>query len=86
MTMMSEDRDFKTEIIREFFGNFMPVASGTDALSDPDVTLMSSDEIVFSLCKTVTVTVDDVAAVAKDMNFGLQLCPDNVMRWKMYRM
>lgn len=83
---MSEDRDVKNEIVREFFGNFVPAPASLDALSDMDITLMSSDEIVYSLCKTVTVTVDDVAAIAKDMNFSLQLCPDGIMRWKMFRL
>lgn len=83
---MSDERDWKAEIIGEFFSNYVPVPAGADPFFDPDIILLSSDEIVTSLCKTVTVTVDDVAAVAKDMNFGLQLCPDNVMRWKMYRM
>lgn len=44
---MCEDRDVKNEIVREFFGNFVPAPASLDALSDMDVTLMSSDEIVF---------------------------------------
>lgn len=84
--MMSEERNWRAEIIGEFFGNFVPAPEKADAIGDPDIILMSSDEIVFSLCKTVSVTVDDVAAAAKERNFRLHLCPDRVMRWKMFRL
>lgn len=81
---MSDERDWKAEIIGEFFSNYMPVPAGADPFFDPDIILMSSDEIVTSLCKTVTVTVDEVTAAAKERNFRLKLCPDGIMRWTMY--
>ena len=84
MTTMSDERNFKDEIIAAFFNNFAPVPAASANMEDQSVITMSSDEIVTSLGKTITVDVDDIAEAAHSRGFELKLCPDGVMRWMMY--
>ena len=84
MTTMSDERNFKDEIIAAFFNNFTPVPAASANMEDQAVITMSSDEIMTSLGKTITVDVDDIAEAAHSRDFELKLCPDGVMRWVMY--
>lgn len=84
MTTMSDERNFKDEIIAAYFNNFAPVPAASANMEDQSVITMSSDEIVTSLGKTITVDVDDIAEAAHSRGFELKLCPDGVMRWMMY--
>ena len=84
MTTMSDERNFKDEIIAAFFNNFAPVPAASANMEDQSVITMSSDEIMTSLGKTITVDVDDIAEAAHSRDFELKLCPDGVMRWVMY--
>lgn len=81
---MSDERNFKDEIIAAYFNNFAPVPAASANMEDQSVITMSSDEIVTSLGKTITVDVDDIAEAAHSRGFELKLCPDGVMRWMMY--
>lgn len=84
MTTMSDERNYKDAIIDAYFNNFTPVPAASANMEDQSVITMSSDEIVTSLGKTITVDVDDIAEAAHSRGFELKLCPDGVMRWKMY--
>lgn len=84
MTTMSDERNYKDEIIAAYFNNFAPVPANSANMEDQSVITMSSDEIVTSLGKTITVDVDDIAEAAHSRGFELNLCPDGVMRWMMY--
>ena len=84
MTTMSDERNFKDEIIAAYFNNFAPVPAASANMEDQSVITMSSDEIMTSLGKTITVDVDDIAEAAHSRGFELKLCPDGVMRWMMY--
>ena len=84
MTTMSDERNYKDEIIAAYFNNFAPVPAASANMQDQSVITMSSDEIVTSLGKTITVDVDDIAEAAHSRGFELKLCPDGVMRWMMY--
>lgn len=84
MTTMSDERNYKDEIIAAYFNNFTPVPAASANMEDQSVITMSSDEIMTSLGKTITVDVDDIAEAAHSRGFELKLCPDGVMRWKMY--
>ena len=84
MTTMSDERNFKDEIIDAYFNNFAPVPAASANMEDQSVITMSSDEIMTSLGKTITVDVDDIAEAAHSRGFELKLCPDGVMRWMMY--
>lgn len=77
--------DLKNEIIAAYFNNFIPVQSANVTLDDPNIIFKSSDEIVTDLGKTVNLDIDDVAQMAKEHNFELYLCPDNIMRWVLYK-
>ena len=82
MTAMSDERNYKDDIIAAFFNNFTPVPAASANMEDQAVITMSSDEIMTSLGKTITVDVDDIAEAAHSRE--LKLCPDGVMRWVMY--
>ena len=84
MTTMSDERNYKDEIIDAYFNNFAPVPAASANMEDQSVITMSSDEIMTSLGKTITVDVDDIAEAAHSRGFELKLCPDGVMRWMMY--
>ena len=81
---MSDERNYKDEIIDAYFNNFAPVPAASANMEDQSVITMSSDEIMTSLGKTITVDVDDIAEAAHSRGFELKLCPDGVMRWMMY--
>ena len=84
MTEMNNERNYKDDIIAAFFNNFTPVPAASANMEDQAVITMSSDEIMTSLGKTITVDVDDIAEAAHSRGFELKLCPDGVMRWVMY--
>lgn len=84
MTTMSDERNYKDAIIDAYFNNFTPVPANSANMEDQSVITMSSDEIVTSLGKTITVDVDDIAEAAHSRGFELKLCADGVMRWIMY--
>lgn len=84
MTTMSDERNYKDEIIAAYFNNFAPVPAASANMEDQSVITMSSDEIMTSLGKTITVDVDDIAEAAHSRGFELKFCPDGVMRWQMY--
>ena len=84
MTTMSDERNYKDEIIDAFFNNFTPVPAASANMEDQAIRTMSSDEIVTTLGKTVSVDIDDIAEAAHSRGFELKLCPDGVMRWVMY--
>lgn len=81
---MNDERNLKDEIIDAYFNNFAPVPAASANMEDQALITMSSDEIVTSLGKTITVDVDDIAEAAHNRGFELKLCPDGVMRWLMY--
>lgn len=81
---MNDERNYKNEIIAAYFNNFAPVPATSASMEDQSVIIMSSDEIVTSLGKTISVDVDDIAEAAHSRGFELKLCPDGIMRWIMY--
>lgn len=58
---MNNERNYKDEIIDEFFNNFAPLPAVSANFEDQATVTMSSDEIVTSLSKTVSVDIDDIA-------------------------
>ena len=73
MTTMSDERNYKDEIIDAYFNNFAPVPAASANMQDQSVITMSSDEIMTSLGKTITVDVDDIAEAAHSRGFELKL-------------
>ena len=72
MTTMSDERNYKDEIIDAYFNNFAPVPAASANMQDQSVITMSSDEIMTSLGKTITVDVDDIAEAAHSRGFELK--------------